>query len=478
MKKLAEFVAEHLNDDTARLMLDRAKWPETDIRLAVNCIESRKKLRGKVSEWYDEPQLVFPAKLSAEQCSSSATAAYKAAFAAKVAAVSGHEGASWRIADLTGGLGVDSWFFSKAAEEVLYCEMKPELCEAAEYNFKILGAGNIRVRNCMIVPSACAGSAGATPEAVLSEFAPDIVYIDPARRGEGGRKVFLIEECVPDVLALRDEIFVRSRHILLKLSPMADISMAASRLGSTCREIHIVSCSGECKELLIWMDREWQGEYSVTACELHGEDKGTFTFLPEEERNASPEIAARNAFGQPGFLLFEPGKSLMKAGAFNLLSARYGLRKLGKSTHYYIADDAFAGKPGETDGIDAPEKSAGRKMFSESCGSAIPAELKKMGKFFRVISCRPLDKRAIKEAGTAFPNADVTARNIPMDTEALRKKLAANAPKATASAKCPNQIHATAPAQETLPDSKPEQIHIFGLKSDTAGNLLLTTLRV
>lgn len=475
MEKLAEFVAGHLNDDTARLMLDRAKWPDTDIRLAVSCIESRRKLRGKVDEWYGEPRLVFPAKLSAEQCSSSAAAAYKASFAARIAAESG--GAEWRIADLTGGLGVDSWFFSKVAEKVLYCEMKPELCKAAEYNFKVLGTGNITVRNCMIVPSACwetASSAdcgnaaarglpeaeGATPEAVLSGFSPDIVYLDPARRGEGGRKVFLIEECVPDVLSLRDEIFIHSRHILLKLSPMADISMAASRLGSTCREIHVVSCGGECKELLIWMDREWRGEYSVTACELHASGNGIFTFRPEEEKNAVPEIAARNAFEQPGFLLFEPGKSLMKAGAFNLLSERYGLRKLAKSTHYYIVEDAFCRKPDETG---APEKTAG---------------LERMGKFFRVTSCRPLDKRSIKETGAAFPAADVTARNIPMDTEALRKKLSANAPKASAASKCPSQMQKPHTAQDTRPTGRPEHIHIFGLKSDTAGNLLLITSQV
>lgn len=470
MKKLAEFVAEHLHDDTSRLILDRKKWPGIDMDLAVNCIISRRKLRDKVKEWYNEPMLVFPAKLSAEQCSSSATAAYKASIASRIASASGKSGAPWRIADLTGGLGVDSWFFSKVAEKVLYCEMKPELCKAAEYNFNVLGAENIIVKNCMIAPSACtepaednacdvgpatsgcnAEAASASPSAVLSGFSPDIVYLDPARRGEGGRKVFLIEECVPDVLALREEIFSHSRHILLKLSPMADISMAALRLGGTCREIHAVAHGGECKELLIWLDREWSGGYSVTACELHGEDKCTFTFRPEEEKNAIPAIAVRNVFEQPGFLLFEPGKSLMKAGAFNLLSERFGLRKLARSTHYYIMEDA-----------------------------AISSELDKMGKFFRVLGSRPLDKRSIKEAGAAFPNADVTARNIPMDTETLRKKLSACAPKANASSKCHDSGKTQDPAtgQDRQLNFKTEDIHIFGLKSDTAGNLLITTVRL
>ena len=125
MEKLADFVTQHITDDTSRLILDRAKWPEIDMDLAVNCIESRRKLRGKVQGWYDDPRLVFPARLSAEQCSSTATARYKASFASRI-------GKS--RADLTGGLGVDSWFFSQMMDNVLYNEMQEKLCDAAAYN--------------------------------------------------------------------------------------------------------------------------------------------------------------------------------------------------------------------------------------------------------------------------------------------------------------------------------------------------------
>ena len=142
MKNTAEFVTRHLNDDTARLILDRKKYEDIDMDLAVNCIESRRKLKGKVQEWYDEPLLVFPAKLSAEQCSSSATGRYKAELAENIANMR-----NWRIADLTGGLGVDSWYFSKKAGEVLYNEMQSQLCYAAAYNFGILKAENIRISN-------------------------------------------------------------------------------------------------------------------------------------------------------------------------------------------------------------------------------------------------------------------------------------------------------------------------------------------
>ena len=123
MKKIAAFVQEHLKDDTARLILNKAKWPGINIDLAVSCIESRSKLKNKVQDWYDNPELVFPVRLSAEQCSSSATGHYKAALAGRIAKAENQEDRRWKLADLTGGLGVDSWFFSMKADKVLYNEI-------------------------------------------------------------------------------------------------------------------------------------------------------------------------------------------------------------------------------------------------------------------------------------------------------------------------------------------------------------------
>ena len=408
MDKLLDFISEHLSDDTTRLILDKSKWPEIDMETVVNCIESRRKLKGKVQEWYDEPRLVFPVRLSAEQCSSSATAQYKATLAERIADKEG-----WCIADLTGGLGVDCWFFSKKAARVLYNEMQVPLSDAAGYNFKILGATNIIVRNNIARKE--------TINDILSEIYPDIVYMDPARRGEGGRKVFLIEECTPDVLTLKDEIFRVSRNILIKLSPMADISMVCSRLGSTCREVHIVSSEGECKELPIWLDRDWKGEYSISAVELPAgfpeKSASVLTFTPEEEKTSAARLAE-----EPGEYLFEPGKSLTKAGAFNTTGIRMDICKFGISTHYYT-----------TSSIDKAEL------------------LKGYGKVFKILSSSPLDKRNIKSTGKCYPKAEVTARNIPITSEALRKKIGC---------------------------ASGGDVHIFGLRSDVKGNLLIVGKRI
>lgn len=408
MDKLLDFISEHLADDTTRLILDKSKWPEIDVETAVNCIESRRKLKGKVQEWYDEPRLIFPLKLSAEQCSSSATGIYKAQLAVRIVGKT-----DWKLADLTGGLGVDSWFFAKEASQVLYNEMQNPLYNAASHNFHILESGNILLRNRIAEKGKIS--------VLLDGFDPDIIYMDPARRGEGGKKVFLIEECSPDVLTLKDEIFAICRHILVKLSPMADISMVCERLGDKCREVHIVSSDGECKELLIWMDREWTGGFCINAVELPAEypekEAAVLVFSPEEEKAGWAELAEKVT----GYL-FEPGKSLTKAGAFNITGIHFGMGKLGRSTHYYITSD--------------PDKAV---------------QLKKFGKVFRILSCSPLDKRSMKEAGKAYPKAEVTARNIPMTSDALRKKIGC---------------------------SSGGDVHIFGLRSDISGNLMIAGRRI
>ena len=421
-----------MSDDLTRLILDRKKWPDIDMDLAVSCIQSRRKLKGKIKEWHDNPELIFPVSLSAEQCSSSATGFYKAKLAEKIVGKGAH------IADLTGGLGVDSWYFSKVSKSVLYNEMQEVLCTAARHNFKALSANNIVVSNIKI-------ETGRNEfRRIIEEFKPELIYMDPARRGEGGKKVFLIEDCTPDVLTLREELFDMCRHILIKLSPMADISMVCSRLGKTCREVHVVATGGECKELLIWMDREWSGEYEIVAMELPSGypdiEPATFSFTSSEEKISPLALLGRNdritsrdltlssrdltlssRAESRDLYLFEPGKALMKAGCFNLIAEHFGLLKMGISTHYYVTDE---------------ETKANL--------------LKSYGKVYKTLSWEPLDKRTIKAAGKEYPHAEVTARNIPMDTEMLRKKLGV---------------------------TSGDDAHIFGLKSDTQGNLLIITHR-
>ena len=447
LENTIRFVCEHPEADPTSLALGKEKLKDIDIDLAINTLESRRKLKDKMPQWYGEPRMIFPAKLSAEQCSSTLTGRYKAGLAALIAG-----GKPFRIADLTGGLGVDTWYFSMEASEVLYNEMQDALCMAAKHNFGILGAGNIQFSNKCIIPECQAkqedaesGNLATTAE-ILGAFKPDIIYADPARRSESGRKVFLIEECTPDILSLKEELFAVSRHILLKLSPMADISMVCSRLGPGCRQVHVIGAGGECKELLIWMDREWTGNYTVKVVELGQKSESVIEFTPEEEKTVCPAILSENAvrriqedrnFNQRW--MFEPGKALMKAGAFSLVSARGGMFKTGVSTHYYIGT---------------------YQQCSEYSG---------LGKIFEILRCEALDKGALRQAAVDFPKADITARNLPADTETYRKILQTERKKLKKSTRRNDA--------EAYVSVRADDFHIFCLKADKAGPLLIVGRR-
>ena len=418
MDNFERLIVENEGADTVRLVMSRREWPVPgdpglaglDAKsLAVNTIEGRRRLRKKLPEWVVCTGLVYPSSLCAEQCSSSDTARYKASIAKRIineyvgsgASTSGTRKAG-KIADLTGGLGVDSWAFSEVAGEVLYNEMNPELAAAARHNFKELGVTNIFIKN----QEATADSL----EDLIGDFKPDVIFIDPARRDSAGKKVFLLEDCSPDVLKMLPELFKISRFVLLKLSPMADISMAVERLdrtyeayrqdtcgdgwnGQWVREVHVVASGGECKELLILLDREHEGGYSMTC----REDGKTLTFTSKEIAGAKATLPD-STFAR---IIFEPGKSLTKAGAFNALCERFGLVKLARFTHLYTI-----GEP-----LSETELEERIKQFKD------------FGKVYYVKEVLPLNKASMKDIGKRYPHSEVSAKNIPMSSDELRARL-------------------------------------------------------
>ena len=401
------FIIEHENDDLAVLVLQRDRWPDVDVALAAECIASRRKLRLKVPEWYADPGIVCPLSLSAEQCSSSATARYKATAwdrsplnalreeqRARLCPIkgpqSGHcssEGQrTVRIADLTGGLGVDCWKFATVSEAVLYNEMNPVLFEAAKVNLKRLGCDNVEFSQVCISPETLPG--------LLDPFKPDLVFADPARRSEG-RKVFMPEDCSPDVLALQDIVLGRGCRFMIKLSPMADISLMLRKFHCV-KELHIVEADGECKELLLLMEPGFGGDAEiVVACPASGPVSGyddSFRFFRAEEKAAVPLFISEAPV--PGQILFEPGPALSKSSAFNLLSARFGLRKLGPSAHLYCTYPS-----------DSVRHLAG------------------YGKCFEIQEVAPFGKQTLRDFSSRWPGTEVTARALPLSSDELRLKL-------------------------------------------------------
>lgn len=454
MDSFEKFIVENGNADTVRLVMACKEWPvpedaelaELDAKsLAVNTIEGRRRLRKKLPEWVACTGLVYPSSLCAEQCSSSDTARYKASIVQRIfneyvgtvasmvgdpcrttgSATEGTESvpdknspttrnqsvtelaevtipSRGKVADLTGGLGVDSWAFSEVAEEVLYNEMNPALAAAARHNFKALGVTNIFIRNSEATSDSL--------KDIFGDFRPDVIFLDPARRDSAGKKVFLLEDCSPDVLKILPELFGISRFVLLKLSPMADITMAVERLdrtyeeylekasgkgwnGQWVREVHVVASGGECKELLILLDGEWNEGYSLTC----REDGKTLTFKPEEITKAKAGYPD-STFAR---IIFEPGKSLTKAGVSNAICERFGLVKLARFTHLYTISEPL----------------------SDSELEQRTAPLKDFGKVFYVKEILPLNKSSMKDVGKRYPHSEVSAKNIPMSSDELRTRL-------------------------------------------------------
>ncbi len=368
------------------------------------------KVARKLPAWAAVDGLEIPSALSLEQCSSSATAAYKASLAGQAVSTSrsgqlpdpAEHGPINTVLDLTGGLGVDSFAFSQVAERVVYFERNAELAAAAARNFTRLGAGNIEVR-CEEV----------TPETELPEA--DLIYADPARRDAAGRKVFLLEDCTPDILTLLPMLLRKAPTVLLKLSPMADLAMLAERLGSALREIHVVELDGEVKEILCLLRHDTApSEPEIIVVTLSGQaataPEDCLHFQLSEERAAEVRFTAEV---RPGDTLLEPCPALLKAGAFRLPCARWGLLKLAASTHLYLL-------PGANQPLSAPGNpilpSPGAKTASSAPGNHL-------FKAHRVLEVRPLGAAAFKTLRKSYPRAEVTARNLPLGSAELQKRL-------------------------------------------------------
>lgn len=320
-------------------------------------------VKEKLPHWAGAASLEFPSKLSLEQCSGSDAALHKAGL------VSG------RVADLTGGLGADSWAFAKNGCTVDYFEMKPELAAAAQRNFEELGVSERITVHCSRTDAASVSALGNY----------DCIYLDPARRDSAGKKVFLLEDCSPNVLELIPLLWEHCSRIMVKLSPMADISMLARRLGDGLREIQIVSLRGEVKELLCLLEKGCADEPVIRVVDCRsGED---FSFTASEEASAAAVYVSGQFCGRR---LFVPGAALMKSGAFKLLSQRCSLEKFAPSTHLYLGSGSI---------------------------------LNDLGKWYDILEVLPFGKTSFSSIAERFPDADVTARNIPMTSAQLKERI-------------------------------------------------------
>ena len=311
-----DFIRQHAGDDVRSLALQAARYPEVDMRVAATQIEGRRLASSKLPTWAAVEGIIYPVRLSMEQCSSEVTARYKAGL------VKGTH-----LADLTGGFGIDCSYMSESFTETTYIERNEELCRIANHNFSLLQK-SIQVIN-------------ANSEEALSSLAlQDWIFVDPARRDKAGNKVVSLSDCEPNVCQLEALLLQKATNVMVKCSPMLDISQAIRELRSIV-EVHVVSVNNECKELLLILGKEGEEDIPIHTVNFHGDKVQKFAYSATEETSAACHYAS-----SMGNYLYEPNSSLMKAGCYRLPARHFGLSKLHPNTHLYTSDTLVSDFPG------------------------------------------------------------------------------------------------------------------------------------
>lgn len=356
---MLKWVDENINADTSKLRFRYHN--DAEMIKAVEQIELRRKAGDKfrLADGRSlQPRVLYGA-VSVEQSTSGRIAAFHASLAPEARSV----------LDMTMGLGIDALAFVILNDaRVTAIEMNPDLAALSSENYAAVD--NLRVINANSVEWL---------KATDEQF--DLIFIDPARRAADGSRVYNVHDCTPDVTAIMPEMLAHAPRVLIKLSPMLDITSTFREL-PLAKAIYVVEERGECRELLVDVKADFNGTPIVVA--VNGDKR--FEFTPEEESSA---VAA---YGVPavGDCVYEPWPSVMKAAPFKLLCERFACKALSANSHIYFSDDFI---------VDFP------------------------GKCYRVEAVLPYSSGVLKRFARTYGNASVTVRNFPISADALKKKL-------------------------------------------------------
>ncbi len=345
-------------DATDFILRHAGKYEPELLRLVAGHLDYHRIIEKKVPVWYENGQTLPYTGINLEQSSSELTARYKAAY------LDGENGL-----DLSGGLGVDSYFLSQKFKKFTHNEPDTKLSGVVRHNFEVLGSNNVTF-TCFAAES--------------YPWPPtryDWVYLDPSRRNQINQKLILPEDCHPDLPALRTCILEHTQAIMVKYSPMLDIRLALDRL-QTVNEIWILAEKNEVKELVFILRRSALPHPEIRCVNL-ATSQPEFVFTHEEEKNTTPR------YSLPLKYLYEPNAALLKGGAFNCAAARFTLRKLAPNSHLYTHDAALPHFP---------------------------------GRVMKVRGVTNFDKKRLNEI-VPGGQANIICRNFPLKPEEVRKKL-------------------------------------------------------
>lgn len=357
----------HITDNPDKLRLKYASDPT--LNDAVNQIDCRQRTASKLAVTLTNKRFRFPSTISAEQCTGDAIASIHAEMIAPGS----------KVLDMTCGLGIDTFHIATGAAHVTACEINAEYAEVAEYNARTTGLENVKILNTDSVEYLRS----------LPDDSYDCIFIDPARRGEHGERVFAIDRCTPDVTSILPKMLSVAPTVIIKASPMLDVSHTIASLTNVAK-VTAIGTDRECKELVIECRRNHTEPPILSAMTILGNvtanETTTIEFTQKDENNAMPETAPPVAGGW----IYEPYAPVLKIAPFRYLCEKFGATKLDVNTHLYTAITPLPGFPG-------------REM--------------------RITEVLDMNKRNMRDLSKRYPCIDVTTRNLPIKAAELTARL-------------------------------------------------------
>lgn len=306
--QIQEFIEQQIGNSISKIAFQKNPFPDVEWISILNQIEAKTKAKDKLPTWFKTKNIVYPSKISVEQTSSEYTAAYKTSLI---------EGAS--LIDLTGGFGVDDYYFATKIKLVVHCEINPQLSAIVQHNFQQLNATNIEC---------CAGDSLETLTKWNRKW--DWIYIDPSRRNDTKGKVFMLKDCLPNVPENLDFYFENANAILIKTAPLLDLSAGLSELKNV-KNIHIIALENEVKELLWELHKDYSGKIALKTVHINKGTIDNFEFLMRQD-------SVFATYSLPKKYLYEPNSAIMKSGGFDAVAVQFNINKLHKHSHLYTSD--------------------------------------------------------------------------------------------------------------------------------------------
>ncbi|MDP6922080.1 MAG: RsmD family RNA methyltransferase [Lutibacter sp.] len=356
-KDVQHFINSHLKTALHKLVLKGSPFEQVSIQEIATQISAKNKCEKKLPTWFQTEKIYYPPKTNLEQASSEITAQYKAGL------ISGKT-----LIDLTGGFGVDCVAFCRKIAHVTHCETNKELSSIVAHNANLLNCHNLET---------FVGDSITRLQTHKKQY--DWLYADPSRRNPLDKKVFLLEDCLPDIPQNLDLLFQYTKRILLKVSPLLDIKKGLSALRFV-KEIHLLAIDNELKELLFVLEKDYQGDITVNTINFNKQLSESFNFRMNE-----PALAT---FSKPQAFLYEPNAAILKSGGFNQVATSYKIQKLHRHTHLYTSDKLLDQFPGRR---------------------------------FKVLSVLPYDKKRLL-ALLPDKKANISRRNFPDSVAQIRKR--------------------------------------------------------